>query len=32
MKDFYDQYWEIVDPGSYALFATVIFYIWTTLL
>jgi len=32
MKKFYDEYWDIIDPSSYALFATVFFYIWTTLL
>ncbi len=32
MKDLYDEYWELIDPTSYALYATVIFYIWTTVL
>ena len=32
MKDFYDNYWELIDPGFYALFATVVFYVWTTIL
>lgn len=32
MKDLYDEYWELIDPTSYALYATVIFYLWTTIL
>ena len=32
MKEIYDEYWELIDPTSYALYATIIFYVWTTLL
>lgn len=32
MKEIYDEYWELIDPTSYALYASIIFYVWTTLL
>jgi len=32
MKEFYEKYWELIDPSAYAVFATIAFYIWTTLL
>ena len=32
MKEIYEEYWEYIDPASYALYATVVFYAWTSLL
>ena len=32
MKEFYDEYWDLIDPTSFALYASVIFYVWTTIL
>jgi hypothetical protein len=32
MRAFYDEHWDLIDPTSFALYATIIFYIWTTLL